>query len=296
MHTKQQERTAIIMLLLTTMAWGGTFVVVKDGISQMPFMSLMSVRFTIAFALLALMRPSIFRAGKYTFVRAAAVGVIGYFGYLFQTIGLQYTSASVSGFVTGMFVVITPVVSWMFFGEKIGPHIWVAVVVATTGLGLISLRGWQFGVGEAWTLAGAAMWALQIIYFARWSTRESAYAFGSIMIGVVALLFVIFTAPQGYTMPPNATVWWGILGAAVFATAFAFPAQSWGQSHLDATRAAVIFTMEPVFATIGGVFFGGDVLTGRVIAGALLIFLAMFIAEFGGRKAPQMDALPHPSV
>ena len=296
MHSRQQERTAIFMLLLTTAAWGSTFVVVKDGISQMPFMPLMAWRFTIAFSLLVVMRPSVLRVGGYTVRRAAAVGVIGYLGYLFQTIGLQYTSASVSGFVTGMFVVITPLFGWLLFRDRIGTEVWVAVVVATVGLGLISLRGWNFGVGEAWTLAGAAMWALQIIGFARWSTRETSIAFGTWMIGTVAILFILFTIPQGFAIPPNASVWWGILGTAVFATAFAFPAQSWGQSHLDATRAAVIFTMEPVFATIGGVAFGGDVLTVRIVLGALCIFAAMFIAEFGGRRRPKMDALPHPSV
>lgn len=296
MHTKQRERLAILTLLATTAAWGGTFVVVKDGISQMPFMSLMSTRFTIAFVLLALMRPRALILSRVSWLRGAGLGVIGFLGYLFQTIGLQYTTASVSGFITGMFVVLTPLFSWVLFRERIGPEVWVAVMIATIGLGLISLHGWAFGVGEAWTLAGAAMWALQIIFFARWSTSGNAYSTGMLMIGFVALLFSLFTAPQGFVLPPNAGVWWGILGAAVFATALAFPAQAWGQSHIDATRAAVIFTMEPVFATLGGTIFGGDVLTSRILLGAGCIFVAMFVAEFGGRRRPDVDAMPHPSV
>lgn len=296
MHTKQQERTAIIVLLLTTAAWGGTFVVVKDGISQMPFMPLMSWRFTIAFLLLVAMRPRVLRASREDYRKAFVIGSISFLGYLLQTIGLQYTSASVSGFITGMFVVITPLIGWAFFRERIGWNVWAAVGLAVFGLGLIAINGWSFGKGEAWTLAGAAMWALQIVFFSRFSTQENAFNLGTLMIGVVALEFIVFTVPQGYAAPPNAGVWWGIIGAAVFATAFAFPAQSWGQSHIDATRAAVIYTMEPVFAMIGGVVFGGDKLTERVLAGAACIFAAMAIAEFGDRRKPEAEALPHPSV
>lgn len=296
MQNTRRERTAILLLLITTMAWGGTFVVVKDGISQMPFMPLMAWRFSIAFALLAAMRPKIFRAGADVVRKAFVIGSISFLGYLFQTIGLQYTTASVSGFITGMFVVITPLIGWIVFRERLGWNIWVAVVVAALGLGLIAVRDWSFGLGEAWTLAGAAMWALQIIYFSRFSTPQTALTLGTLMIGFVALDFVIFTVPQGFEMPPNGGVWAGIMAAAVFATAFAFPAQSWGQSHIDATRAAVIYTMEPVFAMIGGVFFGGDVLTERVIAGAACIFASMAIAEFAGKRDHEVESLPHPSV
>ena len=296
MHTKRQERLAIFTLLGITAAWGGTFVIVKDGISQMPFMSLMTIRFSIAFLLLALMRPKALLVDRRTFVRAIGTGIICYLGYLFQTIGLQYTSASVSGFVTGMFVVLTPLLAWLLHRDRIGAEVWVAVAIATAGLALISLHGWSFGIGEAWTLAGAAMWALQIIFFARWSTGGNAYSMGTLMIGFVAVQFALFTAPQGYSLPPSTGVWAGVLGAAVFATAVAFPAQAWGQSHIDATRAAVIFTMEPVFAALGGVLFGGDVLSPRVLGGAGCILIAMVVAEFGGRRKPEIEAMPHPSV
>lgn len=296
MEKTKQERLAVVVLLMTTAAWGGTFVVVKDGISQMPYMSLMSWRFVIAFIFLVAMRPSVLRVSRDIYRRAFVIGTISFLGYLFQTIGLQYTSASVSGFITGMFVVITPLVGWAVFRERLGWNVWVAVAIAALGLGLIALHGWSFGIGEAWTLAGAVMWSLQIIFFSRYASLENAFAIGTLMIGFVALDFVIFTLPQGYTVPPNKGVWIGIFAAALFATAFAFPAQSWGQSHIEATRAAVIYTMEPVFAMIGGVLFGGDKLTDRVMAGAACIFAAMAIAEFGDRRKPEAESVPHPSM
>ena len=283
MHTKQQERLAILVLIGVTAAWGLTFVVVKDGIGQMPLMPLMTIRFAIAFVLLALMRPRALRYDRDTYRRGIAVGVITFIGYVFQTVGLQYTSASVSGFITGMFVVITPLLTWALFRERITAAGWIGVAMATVGLGLLSLRGWAFGVGEAWTLAGAAMWALQIIALAHWSTKDNAYAIGTLMMGTCAALFSVSTAPFGFELPPNAGVWIGILITAVFASALAFPLQSWGQSHIDATRAAVIFTMEPVFAGLGGYFIGGERLTTRALFGAALIFTAMFVAEFGSR-------------
>lgn len=293
---KQQERLAILVLLLATSFWGATFVVVKSGISQMPFVPYMAIRFTIAFALLAIMRPRALAVPRRTLLQGLVLGAIAFLGYLFQTIGLQYTSASVSGFVTGMFVVLTPLFGWVLFRDHIGLAVWLAVILAGIGLGLISLHGWAFGIGEAWTLAGAALWALQIIGFARFSTRENAYTLGTLMIGVVAICFMAVAIPQGLQAPPNANVWWGILGTAVFATALAFPLQSWGQSHLDATRAALIFSMEPVFATIGGVLFGGDVLGVRGWLGGACILGAIFVAEFGGKAAPEPDPLPHPSM
>ncbi len=296
MNAQRQERVAIASLLAVTAAWGSTFVIVKDGIGRMPFMSLMSLRFSIAFVLLAVMRPRALRVDRVELGRGAVIGVIGFLGYLFQTIGLQYTTASVSGFVTGMFVVLTPLCAWALHRERIGANVWVAVVIATTGLGLIALHGWSFGVGEAWTLAGAFMWALQIIYFSRWSTASNAYSVGMLMIGFVALFFVVGTVPAGFVMPPTGGVWGGILVAAVFATAIAFPVQSWGQAHIDATRAAVIFTMEPVFAATAGVLVAGDILSPRILIGAGCILAAMVIAEFGGRRAPDVDSLPHPSM
>ena len=282
MQTKREELLAIGALLLATSAWGGTFVVVKSAIAQMPLMDLMAWRWIIAVSVLVAIRPRCLFVSRTTYLRGAAVGVTTFLGYLFQTVGLQYTSASVSGFITGMFVVITPLLGWLLFRERIAGAVWIAVVLACTGLAAISLNGWVFGRGEAWTLAGAAMWALQIIAFARFSTPGNAYSLGTLMIGWVAVGFALGAPLQGgYAMPPNAGVWWGILIAAVFATAFAFPVQSWGQAHLDATRAAVIFTMEPVFAGIFGFWLGGDRFTARVLIGALLILAAMFVAEFG---------------
>ena len=265
--------------------WGGTFVVVKDAIEQMPLMDLMAWRWIIAVAVLVLIRPRCLLVSRATYKHGAIVGVTTFLGYLFQTIGLQTTTASVSGFITGMFVVFTPLLMWVFGREKLTPPIWVAVAFATAGLAALSLRGWAFGVGESWTLLGALFWAGQIIFLARWSTRENAYSMATIQLGTAGLLFIIGATPGGLTPPPNQGVWIGILILSVFASALAFSVQTWGQSHLDATRAAVIFSTEPIFASIFGIWIDDDPITARFIAGATLIFAAMLISEFGDKKA-----------
>lgn len=284
MQTKREELLAIGALLLATSAWGGTFVVVKSAIAQMPLMDLMAWRWIIAVSVLVAIRPRCLFVSRTTYLRGAAVGVTTFLGYLFQTIGLQTTSASVSGFITGMFVVFTPLLMWAFFRERLTASIWIAVLLAMGGLASLSLRGWSFGVGESWTLLGAFFWAGQIITLARWSTRENAYSMATIQLGTAGILFIIGATPDGITMPPTQDVWIGILILSVFASAIAFSVQTWGQSHLDATRAAVIFSTEPIFAAIFGIWIGGDQITTRFLIGAALIFAAMLISEFGPKR------------
>lgn len=284
MHSKREELLAIGALLLATSAWGGTFVVVKDAISQMPLMDVMAWRWIIAVAVLVLIRPRCLLVDRSLYLRGAAVGTVTFFGYLFQTIGLQTTTASVSGFITGMFVVFTPFLMWVFYRERLTPQVWVAVVLAILGLAALSLRGWAFGIGESWTLLGAMFWAGQIVLLAKWSTRSNAYSLATIQLGTAGLLFVIGAVPDGLTTPPNQQVWIGILILAVFASAIAFTVQIWGQSHLDATRAAVIFATEPIFASIFGVWLGGDQITVRFLIGASLILTAMLVSELTPKR------------
>lgn len=289
-HTKREELLAAGALILATAAWGGTFVVVKDAINQMALMDMMAWRWFIAVAVLVAFRPRALLVSARTYRNGAAVGVVTFFGYLFQTIGLQSTSASVSGFITGMFVVFTPLLMWVFHRERITGSVWLAVGFAVAGLAALSLRGWSFGVGEAWTLLGAAFWAGQIILLSRWSTRENSYSMATIQLGTAGVLFALGALPGGIETPPNRGVWIGIVILSVFASAFAFTIQTWGQSHIDATRAAVIFSAEPIFASVFGVWLGGDQITARFLFGASMILAAMLVAEFGDKRAARASA------
>jgi len=205
-------------------------------------------------------------------------------GYVAQTFGLLHTSATVSGFITGMFVVFTPLIGWLVLGEPVARPVWGAVALASLGLALISLDGFAMGLGELLTLGCAALFAGQIVGLARWSTASDAYGLTVLQLGVVAALSLLAAPLQGgMALPPNRGVWVAIAFLALVATALAFLAQTWGQTHMSAPRAAIVLTLEPVFAGTFGVWIGGDQLTTRILAGGLCIIAAMYLVELGPR-------------
>jgi drug/metabolite transporter (DMT)-like permease len=277
---KSSPTIALIALVGITAVWGGTFLLVQEAVKRMPVMDFLAVRFGVATVVMFAIRPTclrgITRAG---FIQAAVLGVVLGLGYITQTYGLQHTSASISGFITGMFVVLTPVMSWVLLRRGANRNTIFAVVLATVGLGLLSLHGWSAGIGELLTLACALFFSLHIVGLGEWSAQYDPYSFALIQIGVVAIITLVFSAPGGIKLPPDAGVWGAVAVTAILATAAGFLVQTWAQSLVPPTRAAVVMTMEPVFAGFFGVFIGGNQLTLRVLIGAVCVLAAMFISE-----------------
>lgn len=278
---------ATILLIAVTAIWGGTFVVVQEAVARMEVTDFLFWRFTLGASLLFLLRPrAVLSLSRTDLIRGALIGVALGIGYVLQTVGLQHTSATVSGFVTGMFVVFTPILAGVIFRERIPLLAWVGVALATVGLGLISLHGWAFGYGELLTLGCAAVFALQILGLSTWSTASNAYGLATVQLAVVALIALLGTVTSaGPELPPDRYSWVAVIAMGVFATALAFVVQSWAQAHMDPTRAAVVLTMEPVFAGIFGVVIAGDSLTLRVLLGSACILAAMFLVELGPRHS-----------
>jgi drug/metabolite transporter (DMT)-like permease len=277
---------ATLLLVLVTAIWGATFVIVKHAVSRMPVMDFLAWRFGIAAIVMFLARP---RSVLSLDARGRRVGVVlglalgG--GYVAQTIGLQHTPASISGFITGLFVVFTPLCAAVLLHRRLDRMTWLAVVLATVGLGLISLRGFSIGGGEALTLLCAFAFGLHIVGLGEWSPSYDAAGLAVVQLTTVALLSIVIAAPSSLAPPPDAAVWGAVLVTAIAATALAFFIQTWAQSHLAPTRAAVVMTMEPVFAGIFGVAFGGDTLGARTLAGAALVLVAMYAVELGPRQS-----------
>jgi drug/metabolite transporter (DMT)-like permease len=287
---KSNPSIALIALVGITAVWGGTFLVVQDTIKRMPVMDFLTVRFSVATLVMFAIRPRCLSGmSRSAFLRAAALGIVLGLGYITQTYGLQHTSASVSGFITGMFVVLTPVMSWILLRRGANRNTIVAVILATFGLGLLSLRGWSVGAGELLTLACAIFFALHIVGLGEWSAHYDAYSFALVQIGVVALITLVAAAPGGIALPPDRESWGAIAITAVLATAAGFLVQTWAQSLVPPTRAAVVMTMEPVFAGIFGVFIGGNHMTARILGGAACVLGAMFISEI--KTAPPAPRL-----
>lgn len=282
---RNHHTLATLALVAVTAVWGGTFVVVQDAVEQMPVLPFLFWRFALAAAVMALLRPGAIgglspekrRHGVY-------LGLLLGLGYVLQTFGLLHTSATVSGFITGMFVVFTPLIAWVVLRQPIGPAVWLGVALATFGLALISLNGFAMGLGELLTLGCAALFGAHIVGLGQWSTSSDAYGLTVIQLGVVALLSLGASPLQGgMALPPNAGVWAAIVFLALVATALAFLAQTWAQTYMSAPRAAIVLTLEPVFAGIFGVTVGGDALTARILAGGLCIVAAMYVVELGPR-------------
>jgi drug/metabolite transporter (DMT)-like permease len=284
-QTSRQQRIATISLVAVTAVWGSTFVVVKDAIERMPVMDFLAWRFAIAALVMAAVRPravtTLDARGRR---RGIALGLALGGGYVAQTFGLQRTPASVSGFITGLFVVFTPLCAGVLLHRRIDRATWLAVALATVGLGLISLRGFSVGSGEAITLLCALAFGLHIVGLGEWSSSHDAAGLAVVQLTTVAVLSIVIAAPASLAPPPDAGVWGAILLTSIAATALAFFIQTWAQARLAPTRAAVVMTMEPVFAGIFGVTIGGDSLSARIVVGAAFVLAAMYLVELGPRR------------
>jgi len=275
----------VLALVGVTAVWGSTFVVVKDAIERMPVMDFLAWRFCIAAIVMFVVRPRAVAAlAPRTRRYGVFLGLALAAGYIAQTFGLERTPATISGFITGLFVVFTPLCAGLLLRKRVDAMSWLGVAVATGGLALLSLHGFAVGSGEAITLLCAVAFALHIVGLGEWSTARDAYGLAVIQLATVGVVSLVAAAPSSLAPPPDAGAWGAILLTALAATAIGFFVQTWAQAHLAPTRAAVVMTMEPVFAGIFGVAVGGDQLTGRVLVGALLVLAAMFLVELGPRR------------
>jgi drug/metabolite transporter (DMT)-like permease len=275
---KSSPTIALVALVGVTAVWGYTFLVVQDAITRMPVMDFLAWRFVLASVVMIALRPTCLRSvTRLQLLRGVGLGTILGLGYIAQTYGLRYTSAAISGFITGMFVVLTPVMSWILLRRKTNRSTWMVVALATVGLALLSLNGWSVGIGDLLTLGCAVFFAIHIVGLGEWSSQYEPYAFSLLQIGTVAVISLIAAIPRGIVTPPDPGVWEVVGITGVLATAVAFFVQTWTQSLVSATRAAVVMTMEPVFAGLFAVVIGGNQLTMRTLGGAACILAAMFI-------------------
>ena len=267
----------LVLLLAVTAVWGVTFVQVKDAVAVYPLFAFLAVRFAIAGATLAPVAVGRLRGS----VRAGTVlGLLLAVGYALQTAGLQRTTVSATGFVTGLYVVLTPVLALALFRVRTGPAVWAGVALATAGLALLS--GVQAGspAGDLLVLGGAAAFALQIVLMERWAPRYDVVGLTQVeMLAACAAFLVVALALGDLEVPRGWTVWGALIVTGVFASALAFLVQTWAQRRASATRVAVVFAMEPVFAGLFGYLLAGDRLGWTGWAGCAAILAGIAVAE-----------------
>jgi drug/metabolite transporter (DMT)-like permease len=281
---------ATAALLAVTACWGSTFFLIHDLLERVPTLDFLAVRFAIAsFTRMLLAPKALGRLTRESRRQAVVLGCLYGVAQILQTAGLAKTPASVSGFITGMYVVATPLFAALILRSRIGVLTWFAVVLAMAGLGVLTLSGFSIGYGEALIFVAAMIYALHIVGLGAWSDARQTLGMAIVQLLVITVICTVCTAPNGIVLPDRTGDWVSVLYMAVFAGAGAMIGQTWAQAHLPPTRAAIIMSTEPVFAAVFAVLFGGESATVRMIFGGVLVLAAMLIAELAPRRKVEAE-------
>ena len=282
------------LLISVAAIWGIAFVSMKTTLERLDVFSFLTWRFAIATLVLILIRPRVLKQFNLDFLKKGAlVGLFLGTGYIFQSIGLTKTTVGKTGFITGLYVVMTPLIAFLFLKKSIGKWDWFSAVLATGGLALLSFKGFSIGFGELLVLISAVLFAIHILALSEWASDLDVYALATAQLATCTLITFIASAIKGFKTPPDSGVWIAIVFTAIFATAFAFIVQTWTQSFMAATTVAVILTLESVFAAAFGLIFLKEALTLRIALGGILVLLAMYLIIFFDGKKLRAEASYH---
>lgn len=281
-------RIAVVALLLVGFLWGAAFVLMKDAIEQQPYMDFLATRFTIAALAMLLLRPIIatkFQAGDIKY--GAIAGVVLAFAYITQTIGLELTTASISGFLTGLYVVLTPILALFVLKQKISLKIAAGALLAALGLGILSgaAETVEFQLGQIWLIGCAVLYAVHIVLLGKFGQGRDSYRFAMLQIAFVAIVTWGFALVDGYQAPPNLGVWFAILFTALLSTVFSFWVQTWAQTIIEPSRVALLITSEVVFTALIAVWVGQEPLTITMVVGGSIMLAAMLLVEWPESKS-----------
>lgn len=288
-----RSQWADFSLLLVALVWGSTFVIVKLAIEDLPPLPFLAIRFALAFiSLLPFLYFHKTHISKATLLKGVALGGLLFSGYAWQTVGLQYTTASNAGFITGLSVVFVPALVTLTTRKLPNPGLILGILCALVGLAFLSLGDrFQLNKGDLMVLICALSFALHIFFVGRYAPQTNATVLATIQVLTVSILSGISSLllPQSM-MHFSTNVWVALLVTAIPATSLAFFVQSKMQQFTTPSHTALIFSMEPVFAAISAFFFAGEILTLRGLLGAGLVLVGMLIAEFTGSENDKLLA------
>lgn len=280
---------ADLSLMFCSLIWGVAFVVVKVGLGHASPFIFLAVRFTIAAILMALFRPQVVtRIERVELFAGMRLAFFLFAGYCFQTAGLQYTTATNSGFITGSSVVLVPLLLGIFWGRALQKWIYAGAIAALIGLYFLTVpsEGMRYlNRGDVLTFIGASFYAVHIILVGEFSQEHSISALSLIQVAGCGFMAWPLTGFAGAIHWQPVVFDWSLplIGAiiicAVFATAIAFTIQLWAQQYTSPAHAAILFALEPVFTVITSYFVLAERLTFRAWKGAALIVLGILVAE-----------------
>jgi drug/metabolite transporter (DMT)-like permease len=283
------RRAAELALVVIAAVWGLTFAMVQDAIARLPSMAFLAYRFLPAGAIVAAVYWKPLRRLSPAGWRAALV-MASFLtaGYIAQTIGLEHTTASNAGFITGLFVVLTPFFGALFFGLRPPRAAWLAAGVSAFGLALLSGAGGDFELaGDGLEFVCACSFAMHILVTGRAVKRFDVGALVAIQLTTCGLFCLVIAGIGGdLTVPRSGTVWSALIVTALFASAVGFLVQSYAQQYASASRTALILAAEPAFAGLFGYLLQEDRLSVVAWTGALMILAAIVLADVVPRLRP----------
>lgn len=290
----RRQVLADVALLIVTAIWGGTFVMVKEAVSAFPVFAFLFIRFTLATLSLAPVRPwlerkfRVFRAegakrGPRALVAGAMLGLALTAGYGFQTFGLQYTTPAKAGFITGLSVVIVPTLAALIMRRPPERAVWWGVILATVGLGLLSLnRDLRPQVGDVLVFLCAISFALHILITGYLAPGHAPLHLTLGQLATTALLSGLISVMWEWPWPPfNQQMLFAALFTGLLASTLAFTVQTLAQRFTTPSHTALIFSMEPVFAALFSFLLAAEPITSRTVVGGGLIVAGMLVAEMG---------------
>jgi drug/metabolite transporter (DMT)-like permease len=290
--SRRKALVADVLLFSVAVFWGSNFVFIKDAVERTSELAAGSIvagtllylvlRYVVATGIFAVAQPrSWLGSSRGDWARGGLLGGFYLTALILQTIGLQRTSPGVSGFITGMSVAMVPFLYW--FVARRSPGRWqiIGAIVATIGLGALSLQGdFTLKWGDAITLLGTLFYALHIMamgFFAP-KAKPSTLAFTQMAVSTLALVVVTpFVVHVTFDLPWQ--VWATVFWTAISGTIYAFFIQSWAQRYTTSTHAAILLGFESVFAALAGILAGMDSVTWRLLVGGSLMLTGVFIVE-----------------
>ncbi len=274
-------------LVIAAILWGSTFVVVKDALADISPVLYLALRFWLSALILLLFvrrKPS-----RRMLLGGMMTGLFVGVGMILQTVGLKHTTASNVGFLTSLYIPLVPFVAAFVYQARTGWREALAVVVATVGIGLMSIDPATLAMnyGDILTVGAALMFAFQIVFVKRFSTEGEAVWMAWFQVAMTALVSTLALGFEERFLVWTPRLAWAFAITILGATVAAYLLQSYGQRYTTATRAALIFAMEPVFAGIASYFWLGERLAARGWIGAGLVLLGVVLAELKPRTSPQ---------
>jgi drug/metabolite transporter (DMT)-like permease len=277
--SKSTRIAPVVVLVLSTLLWGSTFVPIKALVRTFSIYSFLGFRFSIgAVALLALKKRL---PEKSNMIPGFIIGFVLGIGYIFQTYGIKYSAPGIAGVITGLFVVFTPFFEWMLGGQIAKKSI-VAVIIALFGTALLVYTPGQsqgISIGDILVFLAAVTFAAQILFLSRWTNSENLWDLVIVELATVGVMgFAVAGATHSFELPSGYALW-TILGISIAATSVPYILQAWSQSMLNATESAVILATEPVWALLTSILFAHETFSALQIAGILIVLLTVTLHE-----------------